>query len=368
MAGWHGVDTVTADTVEAVVSQTRRRTVEPDRTATSAVPVGGRDIPLATFLRRCADAIESVQPDRPAPAQHGVDEAAFAATRDAFIAAGLAALDPAGTRYGWVQLNLRLAGWPPPADLYAGLRDTMQESLGEARVRNASFMHKPPGIRLRFEVPAGDRQRFRAWLLPRVESWCAAGLVISVEHGVYEPEALLFGGPVSMTHVHRLFTHDALTWLEHHAGPAVGVPDPAWGLSLLMLRPLYSALGIDGWEDLGVWDWLCRRGGRRLAPSAVPAGDLENALAAVRTAWRRPFQLRAQLSPRAGDLAKRYERSIKPDCARWREEYLGGGHAVVGPRQTAALLTIFHWNRAGLSDARQSLLTHALMGQVSDAD
>jgi hypothetical protein len=80
MAGWHGVDTVTADTVEAVIPQIRHLTVEPDRTAKSAVPVGGRDIPLATFLRRCADAIESVQPDRPTPAQHGVDEAAFAAT------------------------------------------------------------------------------------------------------------------------------------------------------------------------------------------------------------------------------------------------------------------------------------------------
>ncbi len=327
---------------------------------------GRHDLPLAAFLRRCAETVEAAGGDRPVPGSAG--EAAFGATRDAFIAAGLAALDPAGTRYGWVQLNLRIAGWPPPAELYARLRDLLRESLARQAVRNASFMHKPPGMRLRFEVPAGERHRFRASVLPRVDSWREAGLVAAVEHGVYEPETLLFGGPVSMTHVHRLFTHDALAWSGYHAAAAGGRPDPAWGLSLLMLRALYAALGIDGWEDLGVWDWLCRRGGRRLAPSAVSARDLEGAVESVRAAWRRPWELRAQLSPVTRELAERYEHAIGPDCARWLAEYLGGGHAVVGPRQTAALLTIFQWNRAALSDPRQALLTHALMTQVSDGD
>jgi hypothetical protein len=44
----------------------------------------------------------------------------------------------------------------------------------------------------------------------------------------------------------------------------------------------------------------------------------------------------------------------------WRQRYFDTPHARLGVRAAAALMTIFHWNRAGLSLERQVLFAEAL--------
>lgn len=313
--------------------------------ATHQVWMGDRDLPLRDFLIRCADSLD--EPDGPA-------DRSFTDARDVFLDAGLTALVGTARRSDWVQVGLVVPPGPVDPDLYRRLAAIIRELLDRGDVRNAFFMHKPPGLRLRFEVAGPDRARVEHDIYDRLAIW-------RVEPAVYEPETHLFGGPVSMRSVHRLFTLDALAWLDHHGGPAdAGPAGPPWALSLLMLRALFDGLEIVGWEDIDVWDRVRSRGGRRLAPQALAHDDLARVADQVRTSWAGPDRLLAQLPPATRRIAETYRAAVLPVAARWRADYFATRQAYVGPREAAAYFTIFHWNRAAFVPIRQALLTEAL--------
>ncbi|MEV5981808.1 thiopeptide-type bacteriocin biosynthesis protein [Streptomyces sp. NPDC052114] len=254
----------------------------------------------------------------------------------------------------------------------AELHDTASELLADGRAEEFFFLHKHPGMRVRFQAPA-HRAEVDAVLRQRLTYWQQEGLVDDWHAGVYEPEEFLFGGPVSMRSVHRVFTADSLAWLGFHAtsgdGPAgregAGAR-PAWAMSLLMVRALLDALEIVGWEDLDVWDRLRRQTGRRFADhprtadaEGLPA-DVGRIEAALRAGWTDQRALAARLPEGAVRRAEEFRAAVAEAGERWRRTYFTSGNALIGPREAAAFVIVFHWNRAGLSVLRQTLIAEAL--------
>ncbi|MFF8693578.1 thiopeptide-type bacteriocin biosynthesis protein [Streptomyces sp. NPDC015144] len=266
----------------------------------------------------------------------------------------------------WVQVNLtpRPTAWPR---LYAWLAGTARDLLAADTARAFFFMHKPPGMRLRFQAyGAGGTVPLRTELLGRLGEF--DGLAGPPVCAVYEPESYLFGGPASMPWVHELFTADSLAWLDHHTRcPATGTGTDAgvvaaadWRLSLFLLRDMFDGLRIVGWEHRGVWDAVRTDTGRGL-PDGLRDAALRRAAEGIRAHWRQPRdRLLAALPGECRAVAEGHGDAVRRAADHWRTGYFESGDAVRGPRRAAAYAVIFHWNRGRFSFARQSLLTEAL--------
>ncbi|MYW03599.1 thiopeptide-type bacteriocin biosynthesis protein, partial [Streptomyces sp. SID3343] len=288
----------------------------------------------------------------------------YRAVRREFVSAGLAAIERSRAadtrRTRWVHVAVRPA---PGADarLYARLEEVACELLTTGAAADFFFVHKAPGLRIRFALhgDAATSARLRELVHARVEEWQRDALVVRIEPGVYEPEEHLFGGPVSMRSVHRLFTVDSLSWLGFHA--AEGESLPAWAFSLVLLRDVMDGLGVQGWEDRDVWDRVRTTTGRTL-PAAVSDAWRDTAIR-VRAHWRAVEALREALPDPLRALAVRHRSEARTEGERWTREYFTGGHAELGPRQALAYYTVFHWNRGRLAGPTQCLLADALAGR-----
>lgn len=283
--------------------------------------------------------------------------AGYAEARRTFLTAGLRALRDDLPETGWVQLGL--APWPDawPA-LYRRLAEAAHELTGCGWANDFFFMHKPPGLRIRFHAhrPAGVAA-LRAELLRRFDR--TDGAWASPTEGVYEPETYLFGGPRAMPLVHALFTADSLAWLDHHAAPDKEAPAD-WRVSLTLLRAVLDGLGVVGWEHRGVWQVVRDETGRRLV-GGLHDTSLQRAAAGIRAYWNLPCEEQLDALPKTWRNGLRdHQDALRRAASRWRADYFEAGDAVVGPRRAAAHYAIFHWNRGRFSTARQSLLTEAL--------
>jgi thiopeptide-type bacteriocin biosynthesis protein len=267
----------------------------------------------------------------------------------------------------WLQFGLTLPATGPR--FYTAVREAANEALGSGLATEFFFMHKPPGIRLRFRAADGFRlvaaAELDGYLRERLARWKRQGIVTDWRPGVYEPEEHLFGGPVSMRSVHQVFTADSLAWLGYHSA-ADDHPGPAWAMSLLMMRALLDALRITGWEDLDVWDRLRRQTGRRLGMDGPRSlGQLGTLL---QSAWSSPDSLSEGLSDPVRQFAAKYREAVLDEGKRWLEDYFEGGFASVGPREVAAFVIVFHWNRGRFAWARQVVLTEALLSRRPGSD
>jgi thiopeptide-type bacteriocin biosynthesis protein len=280
------------------------------------------------------------------------------------VAAGRAALDRAGAaatrRTRWVQIAVTPAAGAD-VRLYARLEEVACELLATGAAADFFFVHKAPGLRIRFALhgDAATAARLRELVHARAEEWLREGLVVRGEPGVYEPEEHLFGGPVSMRSVHRLFTVDSLSWLGFHATDRETLP--AWAFSLVLLRDVMDGLGVQGWEDRDVWDRV-RRTTARTLPAEVSDAWRDTAIR-VRTHWRAVGALRDALPDPLRALAVRHRAEARAEGERWLRAYFAGGDAELGPRQALAYYTVFHWNRARLATPVQCLLADALAEQ-----
>ncbi|MFC4852747.1 thiopeptide-type bacteriocin biosynthesis protein [Actinophytocola glycyrrhizae] len=244
----------------------------------------------------------------------------------------------------WVQLGLAPTGSPPRA-LFGDLAALVREWRARQVVEDFFFMHKPPGIRARFAPAPGRAAIVRAELRGLVRGWCATGLVAGVEPGVYEPEEARFGGPGPMDHAHRMFTVDAVTWLEFHARPR---QTPAWALSLAMLRAVFDAMAVDSGREQAIGARIAAAG--RLVPREVTGAAA--VVAGLRAWWHRPGALREDEVRR---LAAAHAAQVTPLAAAWAAALRDGD-----VDEALAWYVVFHWNRGALSFGRQALLTEAL--------
>ncbi|HEU5107031.1 MAG TPA: thiopeptide-type bacteriocin biosynthesis protein, partial [Micromonosporaceae bacterium] len=284
-----------------------------------------------------------------------------------FVDGGLAALRQDRDSVSWLQYDLAF-GEAGRRECYPRLLGAARDLLDAEQADDFFFMHKPPGLRIRFHPVDAERSKVDEVVRGNLHAWQRDGLVRAWRPTCYEPETLLFGGPVSMRSVHRLFTADSLVWLAYH-GEAVrpgAAPGPAWALSLLMLRALFEGLEIAGWEDLDVWDRVRWQTGRRLNPRLKAELGLEPLTAALRTGWNDPKSLLTHVSPDLHEALAEYRETVAAEVRRWRRDYFYSGEATLGPRAALAYVVIFHWNRAGLPTNRQCLLTEALAAHLAD--
>ncbi|MFI6904545.1 thiopeptide-type bacteriocin biosynthesis protein [Nonomuraea sp. NPDC050394] len=324
-------------------------TSQQTTTHPAALRVDGRPMAVHDFLAACARGLDPAAETSPADAR-------LAGWREALLAGGLPAVRSMGTdATSWTQAGLQITEGKLGAVYVELLR--LAGDLLSGGAANFFFMHKPPGLRVRVEAPPGLRPRMLATVEERTGRWRTGGLVTSVTPACYEPEAHLFGGPVSMTSVHRLFTADSMAWLGFHTSVR---PGPAWAFSLVLLRRLFAALGVVGWEDRDVWDRVRRSTGRRLSPGHRAADGFGRAAEGVRRVWADETALRELLAPETQPLIDRYAADVTTEAARWRTDYFDTWHAYVGPREAAAFAVVFHWNRGGLPFARQAFLAEAL--------
>ncbi|MDK1349089.1 thiopeptide-type bacteriocin biosynthesis protein [Streptomyces sp. 378] len=307
--------------------------------------VDGNDMAVREFLGQVVLLVES----------GSAGEAVPAALRPArvFLEAGLCAVR--SQPLPWIQYDLTIVE-ERRRELYVSLLEFVSGGL-PGGMANFFLMHKPPGIRLRFEATPGGRTR------ESVDEWLqavqAAGCVLEARNAVYEPEHVLFGGHESMPSVHRIFTLDSLVWLAYHAQATTG-PVPAWRLSLRMIRSLLDGLGIDDLEDLGLWDHLVRDAGRGFRRE--PPGNWHKVADEIRRAW---YDTSDKVG-READLAdvsallSDYERRLPHACEQWTDTYFRSPDARIGRVAAAVPLVAFHWNRARLSPAWQIALSEAL--------
>ena len=242
-----------------------------------------------------------------------------------FLAGGIAALRDR-TVPSWTQLGLA----KPKPDVYAEIAVAVREMLAGDRITDFFFMHKPPGLRVRFAAAPGLESWVRAETNRLARRWRDDGLIDAIVPGVYEPEAFLFGGPAAMQHVHRLFTADSVAWLDHHERPAL----PAWLVSMRLLRSVFGGLGL----CCEAWPRVRDTCGRR-----VPFRDesVAAACAELRGIW------------------ETIKSPVQPAARSWRVAIERAG---VDAAEVAAYYVVFHWNRARMSTARQALITEALAG------
>jgi thiopeptide-type bacteriocin biosynthesis protein len=248
----------------------------------------------------------------------------------------------------WVQIGLAPSDGRPDA-LFGELTALVRDWRDRRLVDDFFFMNKPPGVRVRFAPAPGHAPFVRAALRRLVRRWCGSGLVADVVPGVYEPEVERFGGPAAMAHAHRMFTVDALTWLDFHARPRT---TPAWALSLAMLRPVLDAMDIGPAREQAVWARVAAAG--RLFPPGMTAP--EAVVSGLRNWWRRPGGLPEQ---EVGRLAAAHAAEVAPLAGAWAGALRDLGQDEVVP-ESVAWYVVFHWNRAALSFGRQALLTEAL--------
>ncbi|WP_245573996.1 thiopeptide-type bacteriocin biosynthesis protein [Amycolatopsis nigrescens] len=306
----------------------------------------GHSVSMVEFLSDCITALSD-----------GKDTTGLAEAHRTFLTAGAAAL-AAASGEAWVQLGLA-PGAGQARLLYPEVASLAREWLAHGEISDFFFMHKPPGLRLRFAPAVGHTDALKTALHQRVREWREAGLVTEIRPAVYEPEMHLFGGPASMSWAHRLFTVDSLTWLDQHTRPD---GCPSWALSLLMLRTVFEELRGDAGEDRDVWARV-REAGRRW-PSGAADGTADVAAEFLRC-WSRPGELARAVPEHARHLAERHAEQARPLLRQWWTEYFSGDQASIGPRQAAAHYVVFHWNRAALSFGRQVLITESL-ARVAD--
>ncbi|MGW1989446.1 thiopeptide-type bacteriocin biosynthesis protein [Embleya sp. NPDC001921] len=329
---------------------------DPDPPA-GDVRIGARTIPLPVLLRDCLrDVGESGEGSADDP-----PDGEYAGARRAFLAGGLAALERAAAREAhrirWVQVGVTPAPGPM-GRLYARLEEVACELLATGAATDFFYLHKPPGLRIRFAVhgDADAAEQLRETVYGRADVWLREHVVADWAPGGYEPEAHLFGGPVSMASVHRLFTADSLAWSGFLAQDAPVLP--AWTFSLILLRDVFDGVGVQGWEDRDVWDRIRRDTGREL-PTELPAAWPDTA-ARIRAHWRAIGELREALPEPSRQTAARHRAEVLAEGERWTRAYFATGQAQVGPRQAVAYYTVFHWNRGRLALPTQCLLADAL--------
>ncbi|MFL6126678.1 thiopeptide-type bacteriocin biosynthesis protein [Actinophytocola sp.] len=264
----------------------------------------------------------------------------------------------------WVQVGLAPDHRQPRRTLLGELAALVRDWRAGGVVDDFFFMHKPPGLRVRFAAAPGRTPFLRAEVDRLAAGWRADGLVAGVEPGTYVPETHRFGGEAAMDHVHRMFTADAVAWLGFHAGAATA---PAWALSFVLLRQVFDAMGLGERRERAVWAGVAGAG--RLVPAEAPS--TEAAGRRLWQWWRRPDELLAALPDDVRRIAAAHAAEVSPHAAAWATTLRGGDGDTDSDTESdtesggevAEAVTwyvVFHWNRAALSFGRQALLTAAL--------
>jgi thiopeptide-type bacteriocin biosynthesis protein len=304
------------------------------------------------IIRSCLESFESTKPQHVNPA--------LLTARQAFLAGGLQAVDQLDRPRSWVhrELGVMIGQWP---GLYSRVLGIADEFLSLPAVHNFFYMHKSPGLRIRFEVDTEVKAQLEERLSLATAHWKSLGIVNLVRGGVYEPETHLFGGPRSMESVHRLFTTDSLAWLKYHCRVAdVTGALPNWAFSLALLQRLFYRFKMEDLENTDIWWRVRQHMGRRLDSSLVPNHGFKEVSEQLRSLWSDQSKLAELISSELLHCVDDFDNTASGEVEKWRANYFNSPDAHIGPRQALAIFTIFHWNRGILRATLQSLIAESL--------
>ncbi|MFO0552966.1 MAG: thiopeptide-type bacteriocin biosynthesis protein [Polyangiaceae bacterium] len=233
----------------------------------------------------------------------------------------------------WQQTNISL---PRAERACARFFDALTARLPELEARGVTafwFLHKPPGLRLRFEL--SEVGSAREALDTAHDELVAEGLVESWFPSVYEPEVHQFGGPDAMELVHRHFVADSracLAWQSVRASGRSKVTSQV--VSLAAMVDLFERC-IGAPEE--VWDvWMNVAG--------IYETSIEDALDAPAIDLSRLERFAgAAVSP----IVAEYRRANEA-LATGLAELVRCGKLRAGRRSVLPFVAIFHFNRYGL--------------------
>jgi thiopeptide-type bacteriocin biosynthesis protein len=211
------------------------------------------------------------------------------------------------------------------------------------------FLRKHPCWRIR--VHTGDHTTVRETL----DDLITDRVIDGWRPGIYEPETAAFGGLTGIDAIHDLFCADSRGVLGYarQDTPTVGRRE----LSLLLIRAMHQAAGLDGFEAGDVF--------ARVAAMRPTPADADTARIDALAHTMKPL-LTVTVSAAGGPFNK-------PETATYALPWLTGytdaghrlgeaaatGHLDRGLRTILAQAVIFAWNRLGLSAPAQSVLAHA---------
>jgi thiopeptide-type bacteriocin biosynthesis protein len=315
----------------------------------------------SVHTRRLASAvIESLTaPDlEGVAAQAGVTVGLLVTARDAFISAGTAAIHDLDRRRRWLQFSiaLDLDGWQRIVRGDCGIRIGAWLEGGPGR--GFFFMHKPPGLRVRF---CGVDDGCAGVLGDALDGLVADEAITSWTPSPYDAEVAQFGGASGLSLTHRWFTAESLAVLEHHRLRLHGAARIGSELfSLLLIDRLLRRL-CDDWERWDVWCKLTLTG--RLTDAAARTVDPSRARATRLLLSHQSRILRAASEPER-TLFARYDAAldeIAPDI----DAAVNAGTLLWGLREILPFWIVFHWNRMRFDAATQDSLGALMVAALS---
>ncbi|MGW3562772.1 thiopeptide-type bacteriocin biosynthesis protein [Streptomyces sp. NPDC000941] len=291
-----------------------------------------------------------------AAAHAGLEPADLDAAVAVYQQAGQRALAQQAGPPAWAQLYVQFTDWDKAertaADHIAPILDLAQQ---EKRITGWWFIRKHPCWRLRL-LPAPGTQ-LPPSLADTLDELTADGRVNRWWPGIYEPEAVAFGGETSMTIAHTLFHADSRAILTTAHGD-LGRRE----LSLLLCATLMRAAGLEWYEQGDVWHRVTQE---RPLPPDVPGAKVQAMAGSLRQL------LLADTSPTGPMLQS--NRTLKP-AADWVHAFQHAGTDLGtaardgtldrGLREVISYHVIFHWNRIGLPSRTQSILAHAARNAI----
>lgn len=277
----------------------------------------------------------------------------LAMRRAIFLAGGCEAMREGNSGGRWIQIESALEDDPGAAHLLAsGLADHVAEWIRTEKVRHFSFLHKPPGLRLRFY---GDSPPLRDIIEARFLSGGQNGWRFSF----YEPEGYQFGGSKGMELAHEFFTIESLAILRFRECLRHGQKLLDDGeFSLLLLNQLLSNIAADRWE---LWDIWCnmRLTGRLTEEELRAPANVTSLCSQWLPLLFEAGVAEARMSAGERDILERFRTRASELASAIRE--LGRGGELLWPiRQILPFWIIFHWNRMMFPLERQRELARVM--------
>lgn len=276
--------------------------------------------------------------------QLGLSSGQLAELVERFVNAGVGALVESPPFPGWLQLGVSFKPRASPARFGEALRRAVLRWQGRGALGRFFFMHKPPGMRLRFETSPLTLQTMESWLLRQPA-------VAKVERSIYLAEEFQFGGAMGANVAHDFHAADSLLALKaidrEHRGV---ISASAEVLSLLIVSDLVRRMTDDAWEAWDLWKRMEITGRRP---------KVGRALAKEMAELVRPFVTESETVLRHIAPAERallrtaYENNQRTAVAMRR--LAAHNQLLFHVREIIPFWIIFHWNRWGI--ARQGALT-----------
>ena len=257
----------------------------------------------------------------------------------------------------WVQIDLDTGQRQGTVLLDSGFLHAIAEWRRAGVLQRFFFVHKPPGVRLRFLGASPD-------LSGLLRQWFNVALPGSWRFGCYEPERYQFGGTVGLDITHEFFTVESIAVLAYRdclqRGRARIGP---YEFSILLLDRCFREVVSDDWELWDLWCHHCLTGRlcqQDLQLDAQDLAGLRDLRAEVLPLLRVPGVRAGKFSTAEERLWSDYESSVDTPAARMRCA-AANGELLWGARQILPFWAVFHWNRMAFDFAQQRGLARLMV-------